>query len=128
MHTPADLQRIKHIKAAARSVVTRTSGLLTGAQQVRGNIALLPASETFEHPAIEAFIKSIPQCLVSGKSRLYVSDAELVAADNALASLEETHRVGVLLECKRIYFACSEIQRTASRQHSHNVASTPDQP
>ena len=102
---------IKQVKAAARSVVAMTSGLHAGAKQLSGSMQLLPELVRMRTPAIDQFLRAVRPQLLLGESRLYVSDEELLAADRELQELETHHRPEVLLECKRVYFQCSEWQR-----------------
>ena len=73
---------------------------------------MLPTELQFPHPAITVLIDSVPPRLTLGESRLYVSDSELLEASKSLAAIEETKRTTVLLECKRIYFQCSDLQHS----------------
>lgn len=102
---------VNQVKAAARSVVAMTSGLYAGAKQLRGSMQLLPESVRLASPAIDELLRAVRPQLLLGESRLYVSDEELLAADRELQEVENRHRTAVLLECKRVYFHCSEWQR-----------------
>lgn len=110
-YTEEHLRAIKQVKAAARAVVALSSGLLAGAQQVRGSIGMLDPSLRIPHPAIDAFLAEVPNGIPLSESRLYVAEERLLETDSSLASIEISHRKAVLLECKSIYFACSEVQR-----------------
>lgn len=113
MQSPEDLRATKQIKAAARAVVVLQVGLRAGSQQLVGSIKMLSDPKDFSHPCIEAFLAEYPHDLLSGESRLYVSDDALAAADAKAAAIETKHRQNVLFECKRIYFHCSSLQRQA---------------
>jgi|JI8StandDraft_2_1071088.scaffolds.fasta_scaffold188310_2 hypothetical protein len=120
-YTEAQLRTIKQIKAAARAVVTLSSGLVCGAQQVRGSVSMLPPELRFSHPAVDALLQALPDSTPMGESRLYVAEQRLLDSDAALMCAESAHRQAVLRECKAIYFACCEIQRN----HCPDVVSNP---
>ena len=62
-YTEQDLRTIKQIKAAARAVVTLSSGLVCGAQQLRGSVSMLPQGRRFAHPAVDAFLQVEPDSI-----------------------------------------------------------------